>query len=141
MAMAGDKRRRGGSLLLAGLIGLILGAMAVLALARSGGDRDRAYVTVERMTLPIVNDRDHVDRYIVIDFALEVPAERRVFVRQRLPEVRHAVNEAAWRTRLTEDGTGRLEVERIRTLLLQAARRALGPGAVEQVRILSAEPT
>ena len=99
-----------------------------------------AYVAVQRMTLPVVDRDGQLQSYMTVDFALEVPAEKRAFVRQRVPEVRHAVNLAAWKTRVVATDGGGLDIAETRAMLLAASRRALGANAVREVRVLTAVP-
>lgn len=132
-----------------GGVGALLGAL-VTATAISGerfqleaSERradDIAYVSVQRMTLPVVDNEGGLASYMTIDFALEVPADKRVYVRQRVPEVRHAINVAAWKSRLIAVTGGGLDIDETRAMLLAAARGALGKDSVTEVRVLTAVP-
>lgn len=146
--MAANERRQGWRTLLVGVLGAVLGAL-VTATTLSGESfrlhtaaraDEIAYVAVQRMTLPVVDEHGVLASYMTIDFALEVPGERRAWVRQRVPEVRHAVNAAAWKTRLIAMSGGGLDVEETRAMLLGAAQGALGAENVRQVRVLTAVP-
>ncbi|WBX82645.1 hypothetical protein [Sphingosinicella microcystinivorans] len=132
--------------LLAGLAGALLGVLATATVL--GGERfrrqtaeasDVAYVPVQRMTLPVMG-AGGPQGYVVVEFALEVPRARRAWVRERVPEVRHAVNAAAWRSGLAAASDDRFDIDGMRAVLLVAAQSALGPGNIRQVRILTAVP-
>ncbi len=133
--------------LIAGFAGALLGVLVTASILGSGSFRaqsaaqasDIAYVPVERMTLPVMG-ASGLRRYVVVEFTLEVPRGRRGWVRDRLPEVRHAVNAAAWQSGLVEASGERLDIDDMRSGLLVAARSALGPENVLQVRILTAVP-
>ena len=135
--------------LLVGVFGALIGGFATATVisglsfrldAAAAEAEEIAYVGVQRMTLPVVDSDGGLASYMTIDFALEVPAEKRVYVRQRVPEVRHAVNAAAWKSRLIAVRGGGLDIEETRAMLLAASRTALGPGNVIQIRVLTAVP-
>jgi hypothetical protein len=146
--MAG-KPRQGVRTLLVAVAGALLGGVVAAAAINSEHLRSEAaaraadqiaYVAVQRMTLPAVGRDGALQGYMTLDFALEVPEAKRVYVRQRVPEVRHAVNLAAWKSRVVATDAGGLDIDETRAMLLAAARGALGDGAVRQVRILTAVP-
>lgn len=135
--------------LLVGVVGALAGGLGTATVisgetfrteAAERQAEEIAYVAVQRMTLPVVDTEGGLASYMTIDFALEVPAERRVYVRQRVPEVRHAVNVAAWKSRLIAVSGGGLDIEETRAMLLAASRRAVGKDSVIQVRVLTAVP-
>jgi hypothetical protein len=144
----GPERKRYLTTLVAGAAGAALGALTTAATLSGDAFRSQlnaeadeiAWVMVQRMTLPVVDAGGRLASYMTVDFALEVPAERRGFVRQRVPEVRHAVNGVAWRTTNIATATGGIDIEATRAMLLAAARLALGSKAVDNVRILTAVP-
>ncbi len=132
--------------LLAGLAGALLGVLVTATVL--GGERfrrqtaeasDVAYIPVQRMTLPVMG-AGGPQGYVVVEFTLEVPRARRAWVRDRVPEVRHAVNAAAWRSDLAAASGDRFDIDGIRAALLVAAQSALGPENIRQIRILTAVP-
>lgn len=136
-------------MLLVGIAGALIGGLAAAAVINGehfrlkAAEREAdeiAYVAVQRMTLPVVDKDGGLASYMTIDFALEVPAGKRVYVRQRVPEVRHAVNAAAWKNRLIATSGGGLDIDETRAMLLAASRRALGKDSIIQVRVLTAAP-
>ncbi|RKS88000.1 hypothetical protein DFR51_2647 [Sphingosinicella microcystinivorans] len=138
--------RQGGWTLLAGLAGALLGVLVTASVLGGESFRrqtaeasDVAYVPVERMTLPVMG-ASGPQSYVVVAFTLEVPRTRRAWVRDRVPEVRHAVNAAAWQSGLVAESADRLDIEAMRAALLVASRAALGASNVRQVRILTAVP-
>lgn len=142
----GHEARQGRRTLLAGFAGALLGVLVTASVL--GGETfrrqtaeasDIAYVPLERMTLPVMG-ASGPQGYVVVAFTLEVPRTRRAWVRDRVPEVRHAVNTAAWQSGLVAENADRLDIEAMRAALLVAARSALGPSNVRQVRILTAVP-
>ena len=133
-------------MLLAGLAGALLGVLVTATVLGGTNDRrqtaaasDIAYVPVERMTLPVMGAAGP-QRYVAVAFTLEVPRTRRAWVRDRVPLVRHAVNTAAWQSDVVAANDDRLDIDAMRAALLSAARSALGPENVRQVRILTAVP-
>ncbi|MEA3540203.1 MAG: hypothetical protein U9R73_13835 [Pseudomonadota bacterium] len=142
----GHEARQGRRTLLAGLAGVLLGVLVTTSVLsgetfrrQTADASDIAYVPVERMTLPVMG-ASGPQSYVVVAFTLEVPRTRRAWVRKRVPAVRHAVNEAAWQSSLVAESADRLDIEAMRAALLVAARSALGPSNVRQVRILTAVP-
>jgi hypothetical protein len=149
MAARSGADRSGLRTLLVAAAGAVLGGFVTAAAINSEQLRSEAaeraaeevaYVAVQRMTLPVVDRDGALASYMTVDFALEVPADKRVHVRQRVPEVRHAVNLAAWKTRVIATDARGLDIEETRAMLLAASRRALGADAVKEVRVLTAVP-
>jgi hypothetical protein len=142
----GHEARQGRRTLLAGLAGALLGVLVTASVLggetfrrQTASASDIVYVPVERMTLPVMG-ASGPQGYVVVAFTLEVPRTRRAWVRERVPAVRHAVNVAAWQSGLVAESADRLDIEAMRAALLVAARSALGPSNVRQVRILTAVP-
>lgn len=144
-----EKPKLGLRLTLVAIGGAVLGGIVTAGAINSAHLRTEAaeraaeevaYVVVQRMTLPAVARDGRLESYMTLDFALEVPDEKRAYVRQRVPEVRHAVNLAAWKSHVIATEDGRLDIEETRALLLVAAQSALGKAAVKQVRVLTAVP-
>lgn len=142
----GHEARQGRRTLLVGFAGALLGVLVTASVL--GGETfrrqtadasDIAYIPVERMMLPVMGAAGP-HGYVVVAFTLEVPRTRRAWVRDRVPVVRHAVNAAAWQSGLVAESDDRLDIESTRAALLVAARSALGPSNVRQVRILTAVP-
>ncbi|MEO0500069.1 MAG: hypothetical protein AAF205_05860 [Pseudomonadota bacterium] len=134
---------RRSALLLGLVIGGGLGAAAMqqyeAGIADEANASASAYVEVRRMPLPLTTAEGRLVRYAAVDFALEVPADRRGQVRRLLPEVRHAMNMAAHETPLALDPSGRIDVDRLRTLTETAARTALTGEEVRSAKVLAAQ--
>lgn len=109
--------------------------------AESAEDSKINYVEIERMLLPLVGAEGKLAGYASVDAALEVTGENQDFVKSRIPQVRHAINLAAWKTQLAaEPDPSFIDVPAIKGMLLRSANEALGPGRVKTVRVLGAVP-
>jgi flagellar basal body-associated protein FliL len=100
-----------------------------------------SYVEIDRMIVPLLEPNGELNGYLSLDVSMEVPAEHADFVKNRQPLIRHSINELLSTTSLrSAGGTGAIDYPRAAALLRDAANKALGPGMVTRVDILSALP-
>jgi flagellar basal body-associated protein FliL len=98
------------------------------------------YVEIDRMLVSLLDQDGKLLTYLSLDLTLEVEAKDLDYVNNRLPLVRHAVNEAFSMMPMAAKNKGSLDFEKASKTILKLSNEALGQPAVVRVDIVNALP-
>lgn len=99
------------------------------------------FVELERLTVPLVDERGKLSTYVTMEVSLEVENGKDGFVKGRLPIVRAAVNEGFSTAKLALAGQPRqIDFAKAERLLAEIANKALESDAVLSAHIIAAMP-
>lgn len=112
---------------------------------KKGGHGDApeepAFVELERLTVPLVDERGKLSTYVTMEVSLEVGPGEDGFVKGRLPIVRAAVNEGFSTAQLAQPGQPRqIDFAKAESLMTELVNKALEKDAVLSTHIISAMP-
>lgn len=112
---------------------------------KKGGHGDEAeepaFVELERLTVPLVDERGKLSTYVTMEVSLEVAPGKDGFVKGRLPIVRAAVNEGFSTAQLARaDQPRQIDFAKAERLLAELVNKALESDAVLSAHIISAMP-
>lgn len=117
---------------------LFLGAPGAAA---KPADEPTQFVTLTRMSAPLVLKDGSLSGYIAFEAQLEVPEAKVAEATAKLPFVQHAINLRTYRTPLAAGPDGMIpDVAGLRAVTAAAADEALGKGVVRRVAITQAVP-
>jgi hypothetical protein len=136
-------------LLIVLLAGLGLGGGAALATMLVLGPRPgeestdvkSAFVPTDKILAPLVFADGRLAGYVQFDVQLEVPQDKALFVKDRLPLLLHAINMRTYRTPMAAGPDGILpDLDVFRKVVLQSSQEAFGAPLVRKVAITAASP-
>lgn len=99
------------------------------------------FVTINRLTVAMVNPEGMLTGHMSLDLKLEVKAEDLEYVKARIPMMRHSMNETLSGTTIADKNNPLLlDYDAAQSVLRTAANRALAREAVLSVQITNALP-
>ncbi len=102
-----------------------------------------SYVTVPRLTVPMVGQNTELLGYITLDLALEVPADRAEYIKQHIPMIRHGLNALLYGGGDfgKPDQPEQLDLKRATPAMLKAANDALAEPVIQSLSVITAIPS
>ncbi|MGK2285908.1 flagellar basal body-associated FliL family protein [Pedomonas sp. V897] len=120
------------------------GAGAAAALAPEASETPQAppaFVSLNRLTVPLVAPGGALSGYVNLDLQLEVGEQDADFVKARMPLVRHAINHRLSTTSVADARNPLLlDYDAAETVLRDAANESLGKPVVRTVQITTVLP-
>ncbi len=102
-----------------------------------------SYVTIPRLTVPMVGQDTDLLGYITLDLALEVPADRAEYLKQHIPMIRHGLNALLYGGGDfgKPDQPEQLDIKRATPAMLKAANAALAEPVIKSLSVITAIPS